>query len=77
MPVTQQAGPSGSTAVTTGEPDDDGSAAVVRDRGDAEAYVASVCFKHGPPLLTGVELEWLVRPCSSDRTGMYGIAPTL
>ena len=23
-------------------------------------YVASVCFKHGPPRLTGVELEWLV-----------------
>ena len=27
---------------------------------DAEVYVASVCFKHGPPRLTGVELEWLV-----------------
>ena len=35
---------------------------MLRDRADAEAYVASVCFKHGPPRLTGVELEWLVRP---------------
>ena len=33
---------------------------VLRDCADAEAYVASVCFKHGPPRLTGVELEWLV-----------------
>jgi len=30
------------------------------DRVEAEAYVASVCFKHGPPTLTGVELEWIV-----------------
>lgn len=34
--------------------------AVLRDRAAAEAYVASVCFKHGPPRLLGVELEWLV-----------------
>lgn len=27
---------------------------------DAEAYVAMVCFKHGPPERTGVELEWTV-----------------
>ncbi len=33
---------------------------VLRDCADAEAYVASVCFKHGPPRLVGVELEWLV-----------------
>ncbi|MCY7340893.1 MAG: ergothioneine biosynthesis glutamate--cysteine ligase EgtA [Pseudonocardia sp.] len=33
---------------------------VLRDCADAEAYVASVCFKHGPPTLTGVELEWLL-----------------
>src|SRR5690349_9447693 len=32
----------------------------IRDRVEAEAYVASVCFKHGPPRLTGVELEWTV-----------------
>lgn len=29
-------------------------------RAEGEAYVASVCFKHGPPRLTGVELEYLV-----------------
>jgi glutamate--cysteine ligase len=32
----------------------------LRERVEAEAYVASVCFKHGPPRLTGVELEWTV-----------------
>ncbi|CAM4195748.1 ergothioneine biosynthesis glutamate--cysteine ligase EgtA [Kibdelosporangium persicum] len=32
----------------------------LRQRVEAEAYVASVCFKHGPPKLTGVELEWTV-----------------
>ncbi|GAA2676480.1 MULTISPECIES: glutamate-cysteine ligase family protein [Actinosynnema] len=31
-----------------------------RDRAEAEAYVASVCFKHGPPRLIGVEIEWTV-----------------
>lgn len=36
------------------------SAQVVRSREEAEAYVASVCFKHGPPRLIGVELEWLL-----------------
>jgi glutamate--cysteine ligase len=30
------------------------------DRVEAEAYVASVCFKHGPPRLIGAELEWIV-----------------
>lgn len=33
---------------------------VLRSREEAEAYVASVCFKHGPPRLLGVELEWLL-----------------
>jgi glutamate--cysteine ligase len=33
---------------------------VLRNRDEAEAYVASVCFKHGPPRLVGVELEWLL-----------------
>jgi glutamate--cysteine ligase len=33
---------------------------VLRDCSEAEAYVASVCFKHGPPRLLGVELEWLL-----------------
>ncbi|PPK66903.1 ergothioneine biosynthesis glutamate--cysteine ligase EgtA [Actinokineospora auranticolor] len=32
----------------------------LRARVEAEAYVASVCFKHGPPRLLGVELEWVV-----------------
>nr|WP_243727361.1 ergothioneine biosynthesis glutamate--cysteine ligase EgtA [Actinocrispum wychmicini] len=32
----------------------------LRQRVEAEAYVASVCFKHGPPRLFGVELEWTV-----------------
>ena len=36
-------------------------AAPVPDRQAAMAYVASVCFKHGPPRLVGAELEWLVR----------------
>lgn len=31
-----------------------------RQRTEAEAYVGSVCFKHGPPRLVGVELEWTV-----------------
>lgn len=33
---------------------------VLHSRAEAEAYVASVCFKHGPPRLVGVELEWTV-----------------
>jgi glutamate--cysteine ligase len=32
----------------------------LHDRAAAETYVASVCFKHGPPKLVGVELEWTV-----------------
>jgi glutamate--cysteine ligase len=39
----------------------------LHDRAAAETYVASVCFKHGPPRLVGVELEWTVHdavdPC--------------
>ncbi|MGH4017657.1 MAG: ergothioneine biosynthesis glutamate--cysteine ligase EgtA, partial [Pseudonocardiaceae bacterium] len=48
--------------------------AALRDRADAEAYVASVCFKHGPPTRLGAELEWVVqhsgnphRPLSAHR----------
>ncbi|WP_312858168.1 glutamate-cysteine ligase family protein, partial [Pseudonocardia pini] len=37
------------------------SAPALHTRAEAEAYVASVCFKHGPPLLVGVELEWVLR----------------
>jgi len=33
----------------------------LRSRAEAEAYVASVCFKHGPPRLVGVEIEWVLR----------------
>ena len=29
----------------------------LRDREQAEGYVAMVCFKHGPPRLHGVELR--------------------
>ena len=36
------------------------SARVISDRAAGEAYVASVCFKHGPPRLLGVELEYTV-----------------
>ncbi|HEY1974702.1 MAG TPA: ergothioneine biosynthesis glutamate--cysteine ligase EgtA [Pseudonocardia sp.] len=35
-------------------------ARILRSQEEAEAYVASVCFKHGPPRLLGVELEWLL-----------------
>ncbi|OJY39147.1 ergothioneine biosynthesis glutamate--cysteine ligase EgtA [Pseudonocardia sp. 73-21] len=38
----------------------DAGPSVLHDCADAEAYVASVCFKHGPPTLVGVELEWLL-----------------
>jgi glutamate--cysteine ligase len=33
---------------------------VIGSREEAEGFVALVCFKHGPPLRTGVELEWTV-----------------
>lgn len=35
-------------------------ARVLADRAEGEAYVASVCFKHGPPRLVGAELEYTV-----------------
>ncbi|MDQ4085560.1 MAG: glutamate-cysteine ligase family protein [Actinomycetota bacterium] len=38
----------------------DRTATVLRDRATAEGYVASICFKHGPPRRYGVELEWTV-----------------
>lgn len=34
---------------------------ILRDRVEAEAYVASVCFKHGPPRMLGAEIEWLLQ----------------
>jgi glutamate--cysteine ligase len=33
---------------------------ILHEIAQAEGYVASVCFKTGPPRLTGVELEWTV-----------------
>ncbi|GAA0642746.1 ergothioneine biosynthesis glutamate--cysteine ligase EgtA [Kutzneria viridogrisea] len=39
---------------------------LLRDRASAEAYVASVCFKHGPPRAVGTEIEWTVHH-SDDR----------
>jgi glutamate--cysteine ligase len=72
--VTSHAGPATTAA---DHPDQGGGAAVLRDRAAAEAYVASVCFKHGPPLLTGVELEWLVRPTSSSRLTAKTLAAAL
>lgn len=39
----------------------------MRTRAEAESYVESVCFKHGPPRLLGVELEWTVHHASDPR----------
>jgi glutamate--cysteine ligase len=47
------------TGVTFSSPPDQPSTAL-RNREQAEGYVAMVCFKHGPPRLHGVELEWTV-----------------
>jgi glutamate--cysteine ligase len=66
-----------SAATAADEPEPDAGETVLRDRWDAEAYVASVCFKHGPPRLTGVELEWLVRPRSSGRLTAATLATAL
>lgn len=50
-------------------------APVLRSRAEAEAYVASVCFKHGPPRLVGVELEWLLH--APDDPGAPVTVPAL
>ncbi|PRX45126.1 glutamate--cysteine ligase [Prauserella shujinwangii] len=42
-------------------------ARVVSSRAEGEAYVASVCFKHGPPRLLGVELEYTVHDAEDPR----------
>lgn len=42
-------------------------AKVISDRAAGEAYVASVCFKHGPPRLLGVELEYTVHYTADPR----------
>jgi glutamate--cysteine ligase len=72
--MTSHTGPATTAA---DQPEHGGDAAVLRDRAAAEAYVASVCFKHGPPRLTGVELEWLVRPRSSTRLTAATLAAAL
>ncbi|GAB3809023.1 hypothetical protein GCM10027605_42750 [Micromonospora zhanjiangensis] len=50
------------------------SPAVLRELSDAEGHLTTICFKTGPPELTGVELEWTVhdasdpsRPVDPDR----------
>jgi ergothioneine biosynthesis glutamate--cysteine ligase EgtA len=39
----------------------------VLEEDEAEAHVQGVCFKTGPPVRTGVELEWLVHDRSDPR----------
>jgi len=39
---------------------DPSTARPIRTAAEAEAYIAAVCFKHGPPRRFGVELEWLL-----------------
>ena len=72
--MTSHAGPA---ATAPEHPETGGEEAVLHDRAAAEAYVASVCFKHGPPRLTGVELEWLVRPRSSGKLTATTLAAAL
>ncbi len=48
----------------------------VRTRAEAEAYVASVCFKHGPPRLLGIELEWTVHHTDDPRKPLDAAALT-
>lgn len=50
------------------------SGTILRAVEDAEGYVAKICFKTGPPVFTGVELEWTVhdarapsQPVAPDR----------
>ena len=50
----------GKPAEVTTSPLSDPPSTPLRDREQAEGYVAMVCFKHGPPRLLGIELEWTV-----------------
>jgi glutamate--cysteine ligase len=50
----------GTPTEVTSPPVPDQPSTPLRDREEAEGYVALVCFKHGPPRLLGVELEWTV-----------------
>lgn len=42
-------------------------ATVLRTTEDVEAYVATICFKTGPPRLVGAELEWTVHHRADPR----------
>ncbi|MFB9903931.1 ergothioneine biosynthesis glutamate--cysteine ligase EgtA [Allokutzneria oryzae] len=42
----------------------------VNTRAHAEAYIASICFKTGPPCLVGVELEWTVHHADDPRRAL-------
>ena len=63
---------------TRADPPDAGPS-VLRDCADAETYVGSVCFKHGPPRLIGVELEWLLHrpPAPRSVTGRRRLTAAL
>jgi glutamate--cysteine ligase len=56
-------------------PAPDAGPSVLRDCADAHAYVASICFKHGPPLRTGVELEWLLHPAPGPAALVRALGP--
>lgn len=43
----------------------------------AETYVASVCFKLGPPQLIGAELEWLTHTGDGERPSLEHLASVL
>src|SRR3954452_627069 len=55
-------GTASASAVQDRTPSDAAASVALGSRDAAEAYVASVCFKHGPPRRIGVELQWLVPP---------------
>ncbi|ONM48296.1 ergothioneine biosynthesis glutamate--cysteine ligase EgtA [Nocardia donostiensis] len=46
-------------------------------RAAAEAYIGGVCFKLGPPLLIGAELEWLTAHSAYRRPGAVAPRPPL
>jgi glutamate--cysteine ligase len=44
-----------------------GEATVLHEVTEAEGYIASICFKTGPPALVGAELEWTVHDVDDPR----------
>jgi len=50
-------------------------AIIVRELAAAEGYIAKVCFKTGPPVWTGVELEWTVHHVDAAARPLH--VPTL